>query len=366
MLNPTLKVRSRLVGLAQVALACCVLTPAPVAGQNVPRRPVQSLVVGGRVNTQFNATSVDGVAASEFRIRRARLFMQATVNDWLDGVASLEYSNGQAQGLYMFMRGTLAPEFRVSFGQFKRPFDLFEFTSSSLIPVIERGGNIRGFDSCAGVGGLCSYSHMAVALQYSQLDIGVLLDGAFADSRGTYGVALTNGTGRNRVDDNDAKSVSARITWAFAPNLVFSANVSSHDYADSVRSGTRYATATALDVEWGDYESGPHLLAGIMTGENWRVDSGGSTPPMFLSWQSIVTYRFGLNPKGRIRALEPLARVNWTDPNRSSAGDSGVLLTPGLVAHFEDRHKLAINVDAWDPSLGSRAWGLSVQTYLYF
>jgi hypothetical protein len=64
--------------------------------------------------------------------------------------------------------------------------------------------------------------------------------------------------------------------------------------------------------------------------------------------------------------VEPLARLSWGDPDTELASDGGLLMTPGLVLHFEGRNKMAANLDAWRPQSGETAWGLKVQTYLYF
>jgi len=43
-----------------------------------------------------------------------------------------------------------------------------------------------------------------------------------------------------------------------------------------------------------------------------------------------------------------------------------VLLTPGVVWYITGRNKLAANVDLWRPQQGATAWGLKVQSYLFF
>jgi len=61
-----------------------------------------------------------------------------------------------------------------------------------------------------------------------------------------------------------------------------------------------------------------------------------------------------------------VARVSWGDPDRDAARDGGLLLTPGLMIHFQDRNKVAANVDVWRPQQGGTVWGLKTQVYVYF
>ena len=67
-----------------------------------------------------------------------------------------------------------------------------------------------------------------------------------------------------------------------------------------------------------------------------------------------------------MRAVEPVGRVSWGDPDRASADDGGILFTPGLMVHFDGRNKLAANIDAWRPQSGDTVWGMKAQIYMYF
>ena len=342
--------------------------PRPVVGQVDidSRMPVKGIVFGGRVNTQLSTTSVDGEVDWQWNLRRARLYFGAQINDWLDGVAQVDWAGERAEGRLLFLRGTFSPHLRVSIGQFKRAFDLFELTSSSMILVVERAGRVRGIDSCAGVGGMCTYSRFTEALQLSSLDIGLLLEGAFAADRGEYRVTLTNGAGRNRGDENDSKSFAARLAYRVRSDLMIGTNLGVHDFPNPVTGLDAHAPAFAVDLEWGNYEGGPHVQAGVLFGENWRkLDDAGEAGD-FLAWQGIATYRARVRDNRYVQALEPVLRLSFGDPDRSSAADGGWLLTPGFVAHFDGRNKIAANVDRWSPESGDHAWGLLVQTYFYF
>lgn len=363
---PAFRARSTLrIGLAALA---CAASATPVSGQSDIdlRTPIEGIEIGGRVHAQFSTTSVDVVPSTDFRVRRARLWVAARINDWIDSAVQLDFASGAAEGRYMFVRGTVSPALRVSAGQLKRAFDLFELTSSSQILVVERAGRIRGVNVCAGVGGLCSYSRLSEQLEFSSLDVGVFADGVLAGGSLEYRVSFTNGAGPNQADDNSAKSASGRVQVVAADGLLLGANVATHDYFNSATGRDEHARAVAVDMEWGDFDGGPHFQAGVMAGDNWAQLDDLGDPAGFLTWQTIIAYKRLTRSGGRVTAIEPLFRVSWADPDRSAPSTSGWLLTPGLAAHFDGRNKLAANLDLWNPQRGARAWGVLLQAYVYF
>ena len=137
----------------------------------------RQITLTGRVQTQFNTTSVAGEPGSEILIRRARFTADVVVNDFVSGRFMPEFGEGEAQLRDAWLRLTFSPSFRLTLGQFKRPFDLFELTSSTQILVIERAGSIRGVGSCGSLGGVCSLSRLTEALDFSDRDVGAMIDG---------------------------------------------------------------------------------------------------------------------------------------------------------------------------------------------
>jgi len=353
-------------GLLEGTLLAVAVAGSLSAQAVEPRTPVEGTELGGRVQLRLETSSGDSVPSSEFYLRRARIWVATRFNDWIDGTVQLDFSGGKVGARYAFVRLSLTPTTRVSFGQFKRAFDLFELTSSSQILAIERDGDIPGVSPCTGVGGVCSYSRFSEKLLLSSLDVGVLLQGGFAEGRVGYLVSLTNGPGGNKREENDTKSVSGRVEWFAADKLRIGVNGGLHDYPNPVTSVDAYAPVFAFDVDLGNFESGLHLQAGIMTGDNWLDLDASGDASRFLTYQGIATYRFPLSNPGRIHAIEPIGRVSWGDPDRTTARDGGLLFTPGLQLHFEGRNKMAANVDVWRPQSGKTTWGLKVQSYVYF
>lgn len=347
--------------IAIQTLAFSLLRPS--LAQVPVRLEAPQVRLSGRVQAQFNTTSVDGELASEFLVRRARLSVEVILNDFLSGKVDPDFGSGKVQLRDAYLRLNFGPVLRLTGGQFKRPFDLFELTSSADILVIERAGDIRGVNACAGPGGVCSWSRLTEGLQLADRDIGVMVEGTDPSRRLSYAAAVTNGAGQNRADENGRKSFSARARVTLAGNVLLGANFALHDYRAS---GARdaWATAWGVDLEVGNWERGLHLQAGTVGGDNW-LNLVASDPTTFLALQAIVSYKWTVSGKRYLSAVEPVARVSWSDPALGQPTGGGWLLTPGLMLHFAPRNKLAGNLDFWS-SRGIREWSLKLQSYLYF
>lgn len=322
-----------------------------------------SLRLSGRLHAQFNTTSVDAEPSAEFLVRRARLTVEIGVGEYLVGKIEPDFGEGALDLKDAWARLELHPAFNLQAGQFKRPFDLFELTSSTRILVVERAGGIRGVSGCAGPGGVCSFSRLTEKLEFSDRDIGVLVDG----TRGalSWAASLTNGTGSNTADENGNKSWTGRLAVAVRPDLVIAANGALHDYVHATSGLDRYAHAIGVDVEYGSYAAGPHIQAGLVAGENWQNPTGPEEGSTFVTAQTIATWRAS-TARGPVTGIEPLIRVSYGDPDTDTGADHGWLLTPGLNIHFLTRNRLALNVDYWSPDTGEGEWSFKGQMFFYF
>ena len=349
--------------LGATAAAWC-LTAVATAQVKVESRAME-IVITGRLHTQWNTTSVDGPISNEFLIRRARLTAEVEINELVSGKIQPDYGDGELSLKDAYLRLSFDPAFRATIGQFKRPFDLFELTSSTQILVIERAGGIRGLSECSGPEGICSFSRFTERLEYSDRDIGVLVDGIVA-SGWRYMFSVTNGTGANEADENGDKSFTGRVEFTPMADLTVGANVAAHDFENEVDLDSERATAFGGDVEWGNFDRGLHIQAGVVAGDNWlNLDPLGD-PSKFLTAQGIVTYKIPLDDVRFLEAIEPVGRLSWGDPDDDGDDDEGVLLTPGLVAFFSGRNKIAVNADIWMPAAGDTEVSFKVQSYLHF
>lgn len=357
-------------GVAATTLLVAGVTALPAsdarAQVTIDSRAVE-ITLTGRVHLQWNSSSVGEEISNEFLIRRTRLTAELKVNDWISGKVQPDYGDGKINLKDAYLRLTFDPALRATLGQFKRPFDVFELTSSTKILVIERAGTIRGVDTCSGPGGLCSYSRFTEQLEYSDRDIGLMLDGAFGkESRWKYAVSVTNGPGANDEEENDAKSFGGRLEFGLIEGLMVAGNIAIHDYVNETTAGDEYAAAYGGDVEWGNYKQGLHVQAGVVAGDNWKSLDASGDPSTFLTAEGIVAYKIPLAPNRFLEAIEPIGRLSWGDPDTGMDEDEGLLLTLGLAAFFKDRNKIAANVDIWAPNEGDTEYSIKVQSYLHF
>lgn len=347
-----------------VAALHAVFLPAAAGAQTSVTSGAIEVELGGRVQTQFNSTSVTGERESEFLIRRARFEIDVKLNDFVSGKVQPKYGEGSVELKDAYLQLNFGPALVARFGQFKRPFDVFELTSSTQMLVIERAGKIRGVSSCTGPGGVCTLSQLSEKLQYSDRDIGVMVEGTDRTARFGYALSVTNGAGANVDDENGMKSFTGRVHATPAKDIRLAGNIGVHDYVNPTL-GDELAVAWGGDIEIGNYDRGLHVQAGVIGGDNW-LNLIGDDPATFVTAQGIVTYKLPVTGNRFVSGVEPLGRVSWGDPNTDVSDDEGVLWTPGVMVHFVGRNKIAANVDVWSPSQGDTEWSVKVQTYLAF
>jgi hypothetical protein len=373
--------RKQLVG---AVLATILAFAADAAAQIEIKSGSAEITITGRLQPMWAYSSAAEELSSVFLIRRARITLEIKINDFISGKIQPDYSTGFGleNGLRLkdaYIDFIFAPEFRFRMGQFKRPFDVFELTSSTLTLVIERTGIVRDADDCAGVGSVCSYSRFTEKLGYADRDVGFEIGGLIA-GHWVWSASATNGqifedivTFADATDTTDVfsegKSFGGRLEYR-AAGLKVGANIAAHDYANPIKLDTLdYGIGYGADLDWGSYsDPGLHVKAGVTSGDNWRnLDESTGNPSTFLTTQGIVSYRFAVAENKYVNGIEPVGRVSYGDPDTGTSDDEGLLFTPGLMAHFTGRNKVALNVDIYRPG-GDRDTEYSVKfmTYLYF
>ncbi len=352
--------------LAVLLLVWCA---RPASGQVEIEARTASIEVGGRVHAQMVSSTADDGHQTDFVLRRARLTFDVAVNDFLDGRVQPDFEKSTLRLKDAYFRLNFDPAFRISAGNLKRAFDLFQLVSSTQLPVIERDGEIPGVSDCAGPHGTCSFGRFSEDLDYSDRDTGVRVDGAFESQGVSYMATVTNGTGGASPDENSAKSFAGRIVVDAGDNVRVATNLSVHDY-DHDSFENQFAAVWGGDVEIGDFAGGLHVMMGVMYGDNWMNPTSPEgekpDPATLASAQGIISYKHELEGSTRFEAVEPLFRVSWGDPDRSSADDGAVLITPGVQLFVEGRNKIAANLDVYRTGAGSTEVSVKVQSYLYF
>lgn len=354
--------------IAPAALALLVGAPTALAQVRIESGAV-AVAVHGRLHVQFSTTSADGddAPAAEFQIRRARLESLFTLSDLMSVAVSPEYGLGVVRLTDAYLRLTFSPSVTILLGQFKRPFDLFVLESSNRSLVIERVGSIRGVDDCTGVGGVCSLPRLTERLEFSNRDIGIKAEGFVTLGKLRYQASLTNGTGGNVSDENDALSVSGRLDYFLPARIRLGGYAGVHDFVNDVTGDQNdYAFTAGADLEWGVYSEGLHAQAGIAVGQNWRSLDAMGDLSTFHTLEGIVGYRTAIRSERRVTSIQPVGRISWSDPATNIDGDAGFLVTPGLIVYFQRLNRIAMNIDFWVPAEGSAEWSLKIQSYTVF
>jgi hypothetical protein len=338
-----------------MGLLACAALASPVEAQEGPRGPVlkvnaAEIEIGGRVQTQFNTTSVDEQQPSQFLLRRVRLEAKVKVNDVVSGKVQPDFAGDRVSVKDAYLRLTFDPALEVLAGKAHRPFSTVEMTSSTRILPVERGVTIRGLPDA-----LDEYE-LIHTLGYSDRDIGVQLMGkpAGAPLGMSYAAGVFAGPLNGRVGPQDSYQYAARLGLQPDPRLKLGAAWSSRDFgrpstepgADSV---LKRGNAFEVDAEWGSYAPGFHFVGELAAG-----DFDPFTGDDFTGAQGWLAYRTRTLGK-KVSNLEPILRASYgavhsRDPDRDDLG--GTLLTPGLNVYFSPLNRVMLNYDVWKPRDG--------------
>ncbi len=349
----------------------------------------QKITLTGRVQPLWTYSSRDdGNPSNEFLLRRARLAMKVKISDRVSGIVEPDFGEGKLtlkDAYFTFQPVEARLELLV--GQTKRRFDLFELTSSTQMLVIERDGRIGRLK-------VPSLSFLTEELGYADRDIGLFVMGNAAGERVRIEAAVTNGSGANTKPAIGEKAFQGRVSVEPMKDrpLMLNGAVSARPYESTFDriSGTdtvsvtkvEYGTAFEGSIEYGKWEQGPHLQAGIVGGTNWDEEVGGvpetdtQDAATFVAVQGILAYRKAFaNPKW-FEAVEPVVRVSWADPNTDVEKDGGIVLTPGVNLCLTGRTRMMANVDIFIPEAddnpstpldeSATLVGPKVATWLYF
>jgi hypothetical protein len=360
------RLATTLAGLAALA----TLTVAVASAVEVDSK-AQKITFTGLIEPMWSYTSDDGPPSNEFLIRRARMAMRVKINDWVAGIVEPDFEDGNLNLKDAYVKAELGESVKLTAGQAKRRFDLFELVAPSQLLVIERDGRI-------GRRNIMSYSYLTEALGFADRDIGLFLDAELADEKVELNAAITNGSGANTSPTIGEKAFQARVSVSPIEDtdLAFNVGVSAKPY-EQAGSDVGYAPAFEASLEWGNYDAGWHVQAGFVGGTNWQeYRVADDKAPTFTATQGIVSYKKKLANDGKFEALEPLLRVSWADPSGDAEKDDGLLVTPGVNLFITNRTRLSLDADIYSPSAddnpsttldeSATAVGVKAASWLYF
>ena len=348
----------RSIAVPALAVAAFAASVAPLDAQEISARTGSSVVLGGRVQVQYEAPSVEGQPGTFF-VRRAWVTMDGSLNDRVGGRVQFDAQGSAVLEAYLQLKPSEA--FQVQIGQFKRGMSYFWLVANSDLPVIERNARVTGVDHCPGVGGVCSFGQFTGALGLDAYEPGVLMTGRFAGQRMGYRVTVTNGEGLGRKDVNTSKSMSARLSAYFAGNTRVSGYLALDETLNS-RGETMSVPAMGAELEIGTWRQGPHLIFNGLRGRNWKLndDAHFATYQLMAFWYREVPESTGL------AGVEPLLRVSWADSGAEGPDETtGLVVTPGFMVYAAGRNGIAVNLDMYR-SGDRNDWSLKFQAFTFF
>jgi hypothetical protein len=366
--------QTRAVRAISIGLCAVVALVHPVFAQVKLSSDALEIGLGGRLQMQLATSSCSGFAEEDTTsacandvpsvdmfARRIRLRVDIKVNEWISGRIQPDF--GRIDGVRLadaYGRLNLAPDMehphaRITMGHFKRPFDGFQLTSSSEFVAIERAILIPGLP-------VASFSALSAGNRLSDRDIGVMVDGSTPNDRFHYWVGVFNGNlAADNRDENSGKQfvgrVRAKLSAGSLPlEVAVGGSVTDAPFErENGQLDGEYFFVGELWAELGDFNSGPHVQAGLLLGKNslptitGEVDLEAGDPlPNMVTWQTIGSYKLAMNGNFFLEAIEPLFRVTMADPDTDADDDIAWGLTPGLQLFFDGRNKLAVN---WDLAL---------------
>ncbi len=325
---------------AYIAAAALLACAAPLAAQEPDAARINfsgiELTIGGRVQAQFNTTSIDEVPGSELILRRARLELEAQLNELVSFVIQPDFSGDEIRLKDTYVRLAFDPALQLVAGNSKMPFSRLEMTSSKRMLPVERGLRVRGldaFDEYALVNGL----------DYSDREVGVLVSGEPEGAPLGFGYAA--GIYRGPIQDDVTEATYqyvARATVQPTDLLSFGIAWSSRDFTNELADLER-GHAFEVDAEYGAFAPGIHVIAEVAFGDlDPFTDTGFSGAQGWLAWRSDAI-------GGHVTGIEPVARVSWGDVDDGAPGAApgGLLFTPGLNVYFGPLNRLMVNYDVW-------------------
>lgn len=345
-------------------LAAAALSSAlgwtPVSSQGatpVVRASAQELIITARLHTIFNTTTVEDHPTTEWMIRRARLESRAKISEVVGGHVQMEFAGDRATVMHAYLDLNLSPAFNVRAGRAFKSFGLFARTANTLFIPVEPGLRIRG------VTGREAFSTVT-GLDYADRGTGIHLEGIVPGAPmglrynvGWYEGPLARTAG---MGDRDDHAFAGRLDARPFDPIRVGVSWSRRDFVDrdatgAAVGGLQSGDALALDVEWGAFRPGLHVMAEVATGVADAIaDERFTTAAVWGAWRSE-------RGPGAVQNVGPIFRVSYAD-----ATGGGLLLTPGINFYFADRNRVMLNYDVWRPAEGDRAGSWKVMFAMWF
>ncbi|HET6341006.1 MAG TPA: porin [Gemmatimonadota bacterium] len=344
------RLRRRVARILLLTFAGSAILAAPLRAQTVTASGVDSVRVRANVQAQFNTTSADAEADSEWLLRRARLGIAAYAGGWLYTYVEGDFGRGDAQLTDGYVTLRFDPRLELRAGQFKVPFDELELITSRELPVVERDPLPRGATGFTPNGLLDD-------LGYNARDIGADWNGRFDRVRATAGVF--NGQGDNEDELDDGKQVAARLEAEVAVGWRVAGAWTGLRLSDPpAATEAAWYQAVELAVRGGEYaKPGPQVLGQIFFGDDHDPVVLGDDDASFFAWQAIAGWHVATYDTPFLIGWEPIVRAGQTRiedgsvvvddvmVDLSDTEPSTTVLTGGINLYWKERIRTQLQVD---------------------
>lgn len=374
---------------AALAAVTLVVAPTPAISQEVEiTSKAMKIKIGGRVQMQGRRSTcsdfpVQDPCVTEVRnvnwfVRRARLSLTVTFNDFIEGKFAPEFAPASdvldatnltdAYGQLNFSEAA-----RLRFGHFKRPFDGFQLASSTQILTIERDIDVPGVPGRD----INSLDEFTERFRLSNRNVGIGLNGKTNNGFFEYWVGVFNGNAASQNEGNtDGKQFMGRAQIAFDAGglpleIAVAGAVTEEPFENAIttqRQGKDYSNfelwtqlgqfpvAVVKKVEAGESVGIAEQLivqGGLTFGQNPLESKDGGDLDLAVgdefanawAFQVIGGFTFPIRGSGFFRGLQPVFRATYGDPNTDQSDDANWAVTPGVQIFFAERQKIALN---WD------------------
>lgn len=287
-------------------IAVCVLVVAGIVQAS------DALSMSGYIQPRWQVQLADSALENSFSIRRAYVGVGGTVSDCFAYKVLLTMTGGSVSLYDAYLDIKPIRFLSIRAGQFQQPIGMEKLTSSSSILFPER----------------------TYASDFTiDRDIGLMLSGKINFL--SLQVGVFNGVGRNRLDDNQAKDITARLAlepWRFI------------HLGGAYQMGKRNPLDTSV-TELVDISRWGAELA--LTPWNLRLAGeimGGTTDTVsHLTYYAEAAWMFETGLKW-MHGIQPAVRYESLDPNASVDDDLESILTAGINLHLQpgDKAKLML------------------------
>ena len=137
----------------------------------------------------------------QFKIARIIFMADAKVDDHINAYMMYDFKSASLHELWFNYK--VSPAFSVKVGQFKTPFTIENPLSPTVLELI--------YPSSLATGYMIGGSNSLMMKGAAGRDIGICAYGQLLDGWLSYDVALMNGAGRNKSDDNSQKDFVVRL-----------------------------------------------------------------------------------------------------------------------------------------------------------